>query len=134
MTSPKSAIQAAVFQRLKTALPSSVSVVDAADEKTTLPFVDIGHSSMSEGDDKTTDDYVIDLTIEIYTSAKTSRGSKDNADIQDKVRTALKDVALTLTGFSFNWSDYLGESEVARSEDGQFFSSNIQFSFTIQRT
>lgn len=135
LPSPRYAVQSAVFAALDALFGSSVRVSDAPDADTPLPFIDIGKSDLIAGDDKTAVDFELNMSVVIVSDMTSGQGTAFNSGLQEQVRARLVDQPLTLTaGYGLNWVICASLGEVTRSEDGQYFISQTEFTFYFQKT
>lgn len=135
LSSPRYAVQSAVFAALDTLFGAAVRITDAPDTDTALPLIDIGKSDLITGDDKTAIDFEMTMSVVIITEVTSGQGTMFNSSLQEQVRARLIDQPLTLSaGYMLNWTVCNAIAEVSRSEDGQYFLSQLDFTFYFQKT
>lgn len=134
MTSPRYAIQNAVFVRLDADMDAT-TITDDPDQDTIAPFIDIGQSTIEFGADKTALDYTAILTIRVVTEISGGQGTKAVSELQHEVVQSLTASPLVIgSGYVFNWLTVNRLGDVLASEDGQFYVADIELEIYFQKS
>jgi hypothetical protein len=125
-------LQKTVVARLRadTALTALVAgrVYDEPPQDVAFPYVRIGNIDVSPYRDSCTTADELVMSIECH--SRPTSGRVEATQIAAAVRQSLDQAALTLTGFTLEWLDFLTQS-VTRAPDGRTYIAVVAFEVSI---